>query len=95
MAYLFTLAHKKNRVILGDLATKVCKDIIRAVHNKSCQKATYVGNGVVLTRIIYEALGMRERRKPVPAPTMNYKLKFAREGKLHKEKLEPGQHPQT
>ena len=67
MAYVFTNVLRQNRTIKGNWESKVLKDIKKAVSTKSYQRTNYIGNGVVLTRIAYEALGMREQLNQVPA----------------------------
>ena len=66
VAYVFTLANKKNEPIKGNWGKKILNDIIRVAHTKSYHKTCYIGNGVILTHIIYEALGMRAELKPMP-----------------------------
>ena len=45
---------------------KRLKDIKKAVQLKSYQRVGYIGNGVILTQIVYEALGMRNKIQPMP-----------------------------
>ena len=70
MAYAFTVAHKRNKPPKGDWGgdwgQKILKDAIRAAQTKSYKETSYIGNGVVLTRIIYEALGMKYDFKEMP-----------------------------
>ena len=67
---MFTKAIREDRVIKGNWGSKILKDIKKAAMTKSYMRTNYIGNGVVLTRIAYEALGMRESLAPVASDTL-------------------------
>ena len=48
----------------GSWGNQILKDLKKTVATKSYLRTNYIGNGVILTRIAYEALGMREHLKP-------------------------------
>ena len=66
VAYVFTLAKKRNAVILCNWGEKVLKDLIRAGTSSNYQTKRYVGCGQVITRIVYHALGMTDNLIKVP-----------------------------
>ena len=61
VAYVFTLARKKNMVILCDWGEKVLKDLIQAGVSTNYTSKRYIGCGSVITRILYHALGMTDQ----------------------------------
>ena len=61
MAYVFTLARKRNLVILYNWGEKVLKDPIQVGTSSNYNSKRYVGCGQVITRIIYHSLGMTDQ----------------------------------
>ena len=45
---------------------KILKDINKAVQLKSYQRIGYIGNGAILTRIVYEELGIHNKIQLMP-----------------------------
>ena len=63
-AFLFSMAIVKKKQMKADWGVKILKDIKRAA--PSYQRTGYIGNGVILTRIVYEALGIRNKIQWMP-----------------------------
>ena len=66
VAYVFTLAKKRNVVFLYNWGEKVLKDLIKAGTGSNYQTKRYVGCDEVITRIVYHALGMMNHLLEVP-----------------------------
>ena len=58
------MATVKKKQMKADWGVKILKDIKRAA--PSYQRTGYIGNGVILTRIVYEALGIRNKIQWMP-----------------------------
>ena len=50
----------------GGLGFEILKNIKKAIQLKSYQRMGYIGNGVILTQIVYEALGMCTKIQLMP-----------------------------
>ena len=56
----------KRQQMKADWGLKILKDIKKVVQLKSYQRTGYIGNGFILTCIVYEALGMRSKIQSMP-----------------------------
>ncbi|MCO5596512.1 hypothetical protein L7F22_050575 [Adiantum nelumboides] len=72
-AYVLTKVQQHGQMMLGDWGNRLLKDLKKAVASKSYQNLHYIGNGTVLTRIAYEALGMRDKLQPMPSDAELFK----------------------
>ncbi len=84
VAHIFNLAVKLNKTFRGDWGLKILKDIKRTAANESYQKTGYMGNGAILTRIAYEALGMRDELKDMASDEPIFQEIAARREETHK-----------
>ena len=62
--YLFSMTILKKQQMKAGWGVKILKDIKKA--GPSYQRTGYIRNGVVLTRIVYEALGIRSKIQLMP-----------------------------
>ena len=51
---------------IGTIDTLVVFSYLQALEVYTYQRTGYIGNGVILTQIVYEALGIRNKIWPMP-----------------------------
>ena len=77
------MATVKKKQMKADWGVKILKDIKRAA--PSYQRTGYIGNGVILTRIVYEALGIRNKIQWMPPDEELLEAIESQRGETHKQ----------